>query len=63
MRLMKTIKYRGCLMEDKNICWVYSELSSDREAIKFYELHFGVNQEDLVIEYYDEYFNIWQLII
>ena len=50
-------------MEDKNICWVYSELSSDREAIKFYELHFGVNQEDLVIEYYDEYFNIWQLII
>lgn len=63
MRLMKKIKYRGCLMGDKNICWFYSELSSDLEAIKFYELYFGVNQEDLVIEYYDEYFNIWQLII
>ena len=63
MRLMKTIKYRGCLMEDKNICWFYSELSSDREAIKFYKIHFGVGQEEVVIEYYDEYFNIWQLII
>ena len=40
---MKTINYRGCLMEDKNTCWFY--------------------QEELVIEYYDEYFNIWQLII
>lgn len=60
---MKTIKYRGCLLEDKNICWFYSVASSDKEAIKFYKLHFGVKQDDLVIEYYDDYFNIWQLII